>query len=316
MAWQSRVVRGLCSLFLAVVLFAYGSVKADAAYRMVFKNGTSVEVRSYEDLGDSIRYPRLGGTVTVPKANLSSIEEVPSPPPNPAPPAATPKLPPAAAPFSQNRSYQSVETPPRPTARPVPAPAKPVPPVPIDVTAGARGVMGSFVLLISILAGLIFLVRILPTILGKKEKESGLPYEKEPSLLTAAERSFYGVLCQALDHQYAIFAKVRLGDLLWLPRRTPRFWLYRNKIDRKHVDFVLCDLTSFSPLLVIELDDSSHEREDRQERDAFVDAALEAAGLPILRMPVQHAYTPAELRVQIYGHLDGGTQVAATAGRD
>jgi very-short-patch-repair endonuclease len=80
---------------------------------------------------------------------------------------------------------------------------------------------------------------------------------------------------------------------------------HQNKINQKHVDFVLCDPNSFTPLLVIDLDDSSHMRKDRQGRDAFVDAALDAAGLPILHVSAQHAYAPAEVRALITDRLNG-----------
>jgi len=42
--------------------------------------------------------------------------------------------------------------------------------------------------------------------------------------------------------------------------------------------------------LAIELDDSSHEREDRQERDIFVDNVLGKAGLPLLHVKAQTRY--------------------------
>jgi very-short-patch-repair endonuclease len=38
--------------------------------------------------------------------------------------------------------------------------------------------------------------------------------------------------------------------------------------------------------LVIELDDKSHRLESSRQRDAFKDAAPQAAGLPIQRVPV------------------------------
>ena len=57
-----------------------------------------------------------------------------------------------------------------------------------------------------------------------------LPYEKVGSLLTAAERSFYGALCQGLDSGYQSFAKVRLSDLVEVPRETPRAFWYRNRV--------------------------------------------------------------------------------------
>jgi hypothetical protein len=46
---------------------------------------------------------------------------------------------------------------------------------------------------------------------GAPEK---LPYLKTDYLLSPAERSFYGVLCDATAEDYRIFAKVRLADVL------------------------------------------------------------------------------------------------------
>ncbi|MFL7811545.1 MAG: DUF2726 domain-containing protein, partial [Anaerolineae bacterium] len=65
---------------------------------------------------------------------------------------------------------------------------------------------------------------------------------------------------------------------------------YRNQITQKHVDFLLCDPGSMRPLLGVELDDASHRRTDRQKRDVTVDRIFAAAGLPLLRVPVQAAY--------------------------
>jgi very-short-patch-repair endonuclease len=70
-------------------------------------------------------------------------------------------------------------------------------------------------------------------------------------------------------------------------------------VDRKSVDFVLFDRNAVSPVLAIELDDSSHDREDRQERDAFVDGVLAKAGLPLLHVRAQAAYDPKQLSASI-----------------
>jgi hypothetical protein len=66
----------------------------------------------------------------------------------------------------------------------------------------------------------------------------------------------------------------------------------RNRIDRKHVDFVICEARTMQPLLAIELDDASHERADRIARDAFVDRVFEVAGLPLLHVRFALAYQP------------------------
>lgn len=58
---------------------------------------------------------------------------------------------------------------------------------------------------------------------------------------------------------------------------------------------MLCDPKTLKPILAIELDDSSHRRPDRQERDAFVEKVFETARLPLARVPVRAAYDTREL---------------------
>jgi very-short-patch-repair endonuclease len=121
------------------------------------------------------------------------------------------------------------------------------------------------------------------------------PYRKTDRLLSPAERSFFGVLQHAVDSDLCIFAKVRLSDLLWLPKGTEKRQTYLNRIQSKHIDFVLCDSDTTAPRLLIELDDSSHRRASRKDRDAFVDEAVRAAGLPILRVSPKRSYVPQQL---------------------
>src|SRR3982751_745135 len=87
---------------------------------------------------------------------------------------------------------------------------------------------------------------------------SAHPYEAIPELLTAAERSFFGVLQQTLGNDYLLFTKVRLADVVrplkGLGRK--RWQSAFNCIQAKHVDFVLCDPGTLRVVGVIELDDS------------------------------------------------------------
>ncbi|MBR3404955.1 MAG: DUF2726 domain-containing protein, partial [Firmicutes bacterium] len=70
-----------------------------------------------------------------------------------------------------------------------------------------------------------------------------------------------------------------------------------NRIKAKHTDFILVEPETLEVLAVVELDDPSHEREDRIERDEFVDHVYEAAGIPLLHiwMPIEEEELEAEL---------------------
>jgi len=123
-----------------------------------------------------------------------------------------------------------------------------------------------------------------------------LPYRSRGRLVTKSELRFYKSLYKAVQDDFEIFAMVRIADLLRVEETVTNRRKWINKILAKHVDFVLCDPGTLVPRVCIELDDSSHQRADRIERDEFVDHAFESAGLPLLRVPVQKSYPPREVR--------------------
>jgi uncharacterized membrane protein YciS (DUF1049 family) len=132
------------------------------------------------------------------------------------------------------------------------------------------------------------------------------PYVKRQTLFTPAERSFLGVLEQAVGSEYRVFGKVRLADVIEVRRGLSKSERQsaRNRIDRKHLDFLLCDPHGLTPVCAIELDDRSHSRADRQERDRFLEHALEAAGMPIARFPAKQSYTLQEVRAALSSALE------------
>ncbi len=125
------------------------------------------------------------------------------------------------------------------------------------------------------------------------------PYDKRPSLLTEAERKFFHALREAVDGAWSLQAMVRLADILQVRQDAPQRQAWTNRILAKHLDFVLCDHDRLDMVLAIELDDKTHDRKDRQQRDRFVNDALAAARLPLLRVPVSDSYDPAKLREKI-----------------
>lgn len=134
--------------------------------------------------------------------------------------------------------------------------------------------------------------------------KSVFPYGLKDNFLSPAEISFYHVMCGCLTPDVTIVIKPRLGDILFVrqPDHNQGAW---NKINQKNVDFLLCETASMKPRLVVELDDSSHQKKNREDRDAFVDGALQAAGLPILHVKAARAYAPQELFQQITQTING-----------
>lgn len=130
---------------------------------------------------------------------------------------------------------------------------------------------------------------------GSKEAGAASPFRLRDDFLSAAELSFYRVLESVVDDRVRICPKVNLGDIFFVAGSDQRQAQW-NRISRKHVDFLLCTKEAMKPVAGLELDDSSHGRSDRQERDALVESVFEQAGLPLLRVPARRAYSPEELR--------------------
>jgi very-short-patch-repair endonuclease len=127
-----------------------------------------------------------------------------------------------------------------------------------------------------------------------KKADERLPYRLRDDFLSPAEFSFYKVLQGVLGNRFVIQSKVRLADLFFVALPNENF-SYLGKIAQKHIDFIVCDAQTMKPLFGIELDDSSHQRKNRQERDHFVEEAFAAASFPLVRFPVKSSYTSDEI---------------------
>jgi hypothetical protein len=149
--------------------------------------------------------------------------------------------------------------------------------------------------------------RILDWLSTKDEPATGpttLPFKLRDDFLSKAEHSFYQVLRTVVGEQMLICPKVNLGDLFFVATGDHRKnRSLANRIDRKHVDFLLCDPKTVRPLVGIELDDKSHEREDRKTRDELVEAVFAAAGLPLVRVQVKSGYAPSDVATLLEPHL-------------
>jgi hypothetical protein len=92
-----------------------------------------------------------------------------------------------------------------------------------------------------------------------------------------------------------------VADVIHCP---PDLWRrFGGAISQKHFDFVLAHPESFRVACCIELDDSSHEELSRRKRDAFLDASLLTARVPLLRYRVRREYNCEALRRRVFATL-------------
>lgn len=99
-----------------------------------------------------------------------------------------------------------------------------------------------------------------------------LPYIMNETILTERERAFYRILKPVADKlELQICPKVRVADIVSIKKGTKDWQKWFNKIKSKHVDFLLCDY-DMNIVLLIELDDRSHETERAQKNDRLKNA--------------------------------------------
>src|SRR5690606_19236597 len=120
----------------------------------------------------------------------------------------------------------------------------------------------------------------------------GLPYLREELLFSVAERSFLGVLDQALGPNNRVFGKVRVADIAkvkaGLSNSARQGAL--NRVAAKHFDFVVCRASDLTVLCAVELDDKSHSTKRARARDQLLEQICQTINLPLMRVTAQSGY--------------------------
>ncbi len=163
--------------------------------------------------------------------------------------------------------------------------------------------MLKLIILIAIVVIAVIVIEALKGSNKSEDKKWSYQYKRKNFLMSRAEHECYDALMLAVGKDYYIFPQVHLPTIVD-SKVVGQNWrgAFRH-INEKSVDFVLCDKAYIAPKLVIELDDRSHERVDRQERDKEVERILEVANLPLLRLENHGAFKPEELAQKILKSL-------------
>lgn len=69
------------AVIAAAVVLSFWAVDADAAYRIILKNGTEFVVETYEKSGNEVRAEYQGGVIGIPANDIKSIQRISAPAP-------------------------------------------------------------------------------------------------------------------------------------------------------------------------------------------------------------------------------------------
>lgn len=145
-------------------------------------------------------------------------------------------------------------------------------------------------------------------------------YGRRKYLMTQSENKFFKLLVESAGGQVNVFPQVRLSSLLYRAKGIERRYWHAAlaRINQKSVDYVLCNKLTGEILLVIELDDPTHDTAIRKKRDFEVNQMLKEAGMPFLRFRNISSLTRESLGSYIYEflpHVFDGSEAPSLHGR-
>lgn len=118
-------------------------------------------------------------------------------------------------------------------------------------------------------------------------------YRKKEYLMTNNEIEFYKVLKEVTEEYHCtIFSQVVLYEILEVNEKnhwSSRYNSLQNKINRKSIDFTICNNIG-KILFCIELDDETHNKKKRKDRDNFLDEIFEEAGVILIHIKRSNFY--------------------------
>lgn len=122
----------------------------------------------------------------------------------------------------------------------------------------------------------------------KKADTVRLPYRLREPFLSKTEAALFRVLTEMMASRYVICPKVALSDVFLIVRPNENVHFF-NKIFRKHVDFLLCDLHTFKPAFGVEIV-KPIAKEGIREADKFMEELFTDAGIPLVHIPSGEKY--------------------------
>lgn len=129
-------------------------------------------------------------------------------------------------------------------------------------------------------------------------------YKSNGKLLTQSELVFFQSLLPIIPPNMYLLSKVKLQDFIKPAGNGKSTYGAKQKINRKHVDFLLIEKSTSRILGVIELDGDSHQAANQKEKDSFLEKTLQQAEIPLKRIKVQKEYDQDTLRDEVFRSSD------------
>lgn len=127
--------------------------------------------------------------------------------------------------------------------------------------------------------------------------ESDITYTSKSSIMTECEKEYFDVIRNIVGESYIVQPQINLASVINKAQGSK----YQNELFR-NIDFGIFDCY-YNLKLLIEINDSTHERSDRIERDRKVHHICQEAGIPIItfwtKFGVNESYIEKRIREYI-----------------
>ena len=135
------------------------------------------------------------------------------------------------------------------------------------------------------------------TIDEEQENTKKYTYVKK-CLMTEIEKKFFDAFKSSISEEYLVFPQVNLATII----RKQGDFKYQNELFR-NIDFCIFD-KFYNPLLLIEINDESHNEYQRKQRDDRVKRISDIADIPLIKFYTKYGVNQEYITKRIQENLE------------
>ena len=136
-------------------------------------------------------------------------------------------------------------------------------------------------------------------------KKSQYKYYAKSYVMTSRENECFKILNEIFSSKWFVVPQVHLSALLDYRVKGQNWNAAFRHINGKSVDFVLIGKESYKVVCAIELDDSTHSKPDRKERDIEIERMFKGARIPLARISKFESMTKPEIAKVVTDAING-----------
>lgn len=132
------------------------------------------------------------------------------------------------------------------------------------------------------------------------KKESNYSYNADKNLMTKCEQKYFTALQNVIKGKYIVQPQVNLASIITKHSET---FTRHNELFR-NIDFGVFTVDTYTPLLLIEINDQTHNDYARKERDHKVKDICKEANIPLITFWTNYGVDERYIEKRIKEYID------------